>query len=333
MNPNYALDKCAIVGEIVGMKTELVPTPPSLTLVEIMQHFATEEKARQYLEAIRWPNGPVCPHCHNSNQARIWRIAANPAKKIRPGLLHCAECNKQFTVTVGTIFEDSHIPLNKWLIAWYLLNSSKKGISSLQIQRTLGLGSYRSALFMMHRIRHALQDPALSGVKLGGTVEIDETYIGGKAKGMGRGYLGNKTAVVSLVQRDGKARTVVMTRVTGESLNAFLKAHVKASATIYTDQLPAYRPGTKGFKRHEHVNHHVKEYVRGDVHTNTVEGFFSILKRGIVGTFHNVSEKHLPLYLAEFDHRHNTRKMTDGERSIVGLRKMEGKRLMYKSGS
>jgi len=312
------------------MKAKNLPTPKGLTLIEIIARFSTEEKARDYLETVRWPKGPICPHCRNADQSRIWRIAANPAKKVRPGLCSCGGCKKQFTVTVGTIFEDSHIPLNKWLIAWYLLCSSKKGISSLQIQRTLGLGSYRSALFMMHRIRHALKDPIFDD-KLTGTVECDETYIGGKTKGKGRHYTGNKMPVVALVQRNGKARSQVMACVTGHNLKKVLTANIDSSATIYTDQFRPYPKAAKGFKSHKRVNHSAGEYARGDVHTNSVEGYFSLLKRGVVGTFHHVSHKHLPLYLAEFDHRHNTRKMTDGERTVVGLEKMEGKRLVYSS--
>jgi len=302
--------------------------PENLALIDVVQRFDTDEKARAYLEAIRWPSGIICPHCKQSGDGKMWRLAANPKKNIRPGLYRCGACLKQFTVTVGTIFEDSHIPLRKWLIAWYLLCSSKKGISSLQIQRTLGLGSYRTALFMMHRIRHALSH-SLFDEKLDGVVEIDETYIGGKAPGKGRGFLGNKIPVVSLVQRDGKARSTVMACVTGSNLKRTLEENVERSATIMSDQLPAYRPAAAGFKKHKHVNHHEKEYVRGDAHTNTVEGYFSLLKRGVVGTFHSVSKQHLPLYLAEFDHRYNCRKMTDGERTVAGLKMIEGKRLVY----
>src|SRR6266550_925979 len=202
-------------------KRSMLPTPVDLTLDEIQSHFGTDEKARRYLEEIRWPNGVVCPHCKNADHKRIWEIKENPEKKIRAGLYHCAECGKQFTVTVGTIFEDSHIPLRKWLVAWYLLCSSKKGISSLQIQRMLGLGSYRTALFMMHRIRHALAHPAFTGM-LKGVVEVDETYVGGKAPGMGkkgRCVSGNKTCVVSLVERGGKSRSFVLDRVTSANLH------------------------------------------------------------------------------------------------------------------
>lgn len=170
----------------MGKRDDLLPTPKGLTLIQIMDRFPTDEKARAYLEAVRWPDGPFCPHCGNADPKAIWALKANPGKKVRAGLRECGACGKQFTVTVGTIFEDSKIPLRKWLIAWYLLCSCKKGISALQIQRQLELGSYRTAWFMMHRIRYALRQPEFSD-KLGGTVEVDETYVGGKAKGFGGG--------------------------------------------------------------------------------------------------------------------------------------------------
>jgi transposase-like protein len=311
------------------MKTNLLPTPNELTLDEINQHFNTDGKAREYLEAIRWPDGVVCLHCQNADAKRIWKIEANAQKKVRAGLYQCGACDKQFTATVGTIFEDSHIPLRKWLIAWYLISSSKKGISSLQIQRNLGLGSYRTALFMTHRIRHALKDPSVHE-KLSGIVECDETYVGGKIRGQGRHFMGNKTPVVSLVERGGRVRSQVMRCVTSKNLKAVLKTNIAPTATIMTDDFRAYRKAAKDFAKHEAVNHSAREYVRGLAHTNGVEGFFSLLKRGVVGTFHHVSEQHLPLYLAEFDHRHNTRFLTDGERTIIGLKKANGKRLLYK---
>jgi transposase-like protein len=326
---NYALDKCDLEVKL-GIMKPVLPTPESLTLTEIFKHFSTDDKARDYLESIRWPFGPVCPHCENKNDAPIWKIEANEKKKIRPGLYHCGKCSKQFTVTVGTIFEDSHIPLQKWLVAWYLLCSSKKGISSLQIQRQLGLGSYRTALFMMHRIRYALKDPVFDD-KLGGIVEVDETYIGGKVRGKGPRYVKNKSAVVSLVERGGKARSQMVSHpVNAKTIKAVLEANVKQSATIMTDESKPYPPATRGFAAHHAVNHHQGEYARGDVTTNSVEGFFSILKRGIIGTFHQVSAKHLPLYLAEFDHRYNHRDVSDGERTMEGLAKVEGKRLTYR---
>jgi transposase-like protein len=199
----------------VKKKNHLPPTPDDLTLSEIMDRFSTDEKAREYLESIRWPNGVTCPHCQNAKAERIWKIQANEGKEIRAGLYQCAECNKQFTCTVGTIFEDSHIPLRKWLIAWYLMVSSKKAISALQVQRSLGFGSYRTAWLMMHKIRHALADPVFDK-PMTGIVEVDETYVGGKPRHGQKptpeqdGYRkdSKKTPVAALVQRDGEVRTV-----------------------------------------------------------------------------------------------------------------------------
>ena len=318
----------------------MLPTPEDLTFDQIQSHFGTDEAARAYLEEVRWPDGVICPHCKNAKQNLIWEIKANPEKKIRAGLYQCAKCGKQFTVTVGTIFEDSHIPLRKWLVAWYLLCSSKKGISSLQIQRMLWgekngkpLGSYRTALFMMHRIRYALAQPAFTGM-LKGVVEMDETYVGGKSRGQGTGRgVGGKTCVVSLVERGGNARSLVVDRVTSENLHGAIMEHVQDGSIVCTDDFNAYRNMPKIFT-HKPVKHSAREYVRKEkdfkVHTNTVESKFSLLKRGIVGMFHQVSKKHLPLYLAEFDHRFNHRKSTDGERTVSALKMAEGKRLTLK---
>jgi transposase-like protein len=311
------------------MKPITEHSPEDLTIDEVWQRFSTDDAAREYLEGIRWPDGPVCPHCGNAaDKAKIWKVEADPEKEIRPGLYECGNCDKQFTVTVGTIFEDSHVPLRKWMVAWWLINTSKKGISALQIQRMLGLGSYRTALFMMHRIRHALQDPAFTG-KLSGTVEIDETYVGGKQRGVGSGSKEGKTPVVSLVERGGDKRSQIMERVTGKNLRQAIKDNVEICSRVMTDDSFAYR-GLVPKYDHAAVKHSRGEYVRGDVHTNTVEGSFSLLKRGIVGTFHSVSRKHLPLYLAEFDHRWNHRKVSDGQRTVAGLRKVSGRRLTYK---
>ena len=232
-----------------------------LTLIKIIDQFPTNETAREHLESIRWKDGIVCPHCKCSDQTRFSTIAANTEKKVRAGLRWCASCEKQFTVTIGTIFEDSHIPLRKWLIAWYLICSSKKGISSLQLQRNLELGSYHTALFMTHRIRFALKDPSFSD-KLTGTIEADETYVGGKTRGQGRHFMGNKTPVVSLVERSGRKRSFVMKRVTGKNLKQVLRQHVDPSATVMTDDFRGYRRAAAGFKSHQTVNHSAGEYVR-----------------------------------------------------------------------
>lgn len=195
------------------MKTNLSQspeeTPKDLTLDQIMQRFNTDESARAYWESIHWPNGAVCPHCRNNDQKAICKIQPNEKTKVRAGLHQCLKCRKQFTSTIGTIFEDSHIPLRKWIVAFYLNSSSKKGISSLQLQRILDLGSYRTALFMQHRIRHSLQETVFKS-KLQGTVEVDETYVGGKQQGVGRGRKDNKVPVVALLERGGRVRSQVM---------------------------------------------------------------------------------------------------------------------------
>jgi transposase-like protein len=314
------------------MKNELMPEPDEITLDKISQYFNTDETAREYLESLLWPNGAVCPHCKNAEAKSIWKIKANKEKKIREGLYRCAKCDKEFTCTVGTIFEDSHIPLRKWIVAFYLNSASKKGISSLQLQRTLGLGSYRTALFMQHRIRHALRETSFNE-KLSGTVEVDETYVGGKQQGVGRGSKKGKVPVVALLERGGRVRSQVMRHVTGNNLKQVVKDNVTICADVNTDDNYAYRGLEPKFNHHV-VKHSAKEYVRREgerlVTTNGVEGFFSLLKRGVMGTFHHISEQHLPLYLAEFDHRHNFRDVTDGERTIEALKMSEGKRLMYR---
>ena len=274
------------------MKNELLPTPKDLTLSQVMERFSTDETAREYLEAIRWPNGPVCPHCKNSAAKKIWKIRTNITKKIRAGLYRCAECDKEFTVTVGTIFEDSHIPLKKWLVAWYLTCSSKKGISALQIQRSLGLGSYRTAWMMMHKIRHSMKDPSFNE-PLDGVLEADETYVGGKPHPFGDNRLeklgfrtgSTKTPVVALVQRGGKIRTKVVPRVNQKNLKLFIGLNADPNSTVNTDQAKVYRPILRGFKRHDVVNHSQLEYARhnfdGTVsHVNNAESFFSLFSLG-----------------------------------------------------
>jgi transposase-like protein len=324
------------------MKNELLPTPKEMTLSQVMQHFNTDEKAREYLEAIRWPNGTTCPHCKNNDQNKIWKIKANKEKKIREGLYRCASCNKEFTCTVGTIFEDSHIPLHKWLAAFYLATTCKKGISALWIQQNLGLGSYRTAWMMMHKIRHAIKDPAFSEPLIG-TLECDETYVNalprqrsGETRPV-KGYRhgSEKAAVVALVKRQGEIRTKVVPTVSHKNLRLFIGLNADLDSVVNTDQATLYRPILKGFKRHDRVNHHLKEYARhnpdGTVsHTNTCESFFSLLKRGIYGAFHHVSKEHLPRYCDEFSFRWNNRHLNSGERLVEGLKKVEGKRLMYK---
>lgn len=281
--------------------------------------------AAEYLESIRWPNGPVCPHCGDTERSK--RINVKGSKR---RLWKCYACRKQFTVMVGTIFESSHVPLNKWLAAFYLLCASKKGMSAHQLHRMLGV-TYKTAWFIFHRVREAMKDPAFTS-RLSGTVEADETYIGGKksGRGTGRGTKG-KTPVMTLVERDGRARSFRMANVTADELGPVIRRHVDPSARLMTDEWLAYRKVGKEFSSHETVAHSMKEYARGDVTTNTVEGYFGNLKRGINGVYHHVSRAHLDRYLAEFDFRYNARHVNDSRRTVTALAGAEGKRLKYRN--
>lgn len=286
--------------------------------------FSDPQAAARYLEGIRWPEGPVCTHCGTATGEREHYWLAKQRK------WKCYGCRKQFTVTVGTIFESSHIPLNKWLLAFYLLCSSKKGMSAHQLHRSIGV-TYKTAWFMFHRIREAMRDPAFTSM-LSGTVEADETYIGGKRKGM-TGRPGpkdkNKAAVMTLVERGGRARSAHVARVTADELKPAIREHVERDAQIITDEWRSYRGLDREFAGHQFVSHSEGEYVRGAVHTNTVESYFAILKRGVNGVYHRVSPAHLHRYLNEFDFRYNARHITDGARTALALAGAEGKRLKY----
>lgn len=290
-----------------------------------------EAKAREMLERLRWPNGVACPRCGSMD---VSKIVAREGSKTREGVYRCKDCRKmkksnQFTVTVGTIFEDSHIKLSLWLMAISLMCASKKGISAHQMHRMLGI-TYKTAWFMCHRIRYAMQAPK-TGKRLKGTIEADETFIGGKARRFGRlTGMENKTPVVSLVQRNGKVRSFVVPTISAGNLKDVLLENVHPSSHLMTDQLDAYKAVGKEFASHKTVNHGVGEYVRGNVTTNTVEGFFGLLKRGVNGSFHHISREHLHRYLSEFDFRYNRRRMNDQERTIQAIRGFEGKRLTYR---
>lgn len=280
--------------------------------------------ARQHLEALHWPNGPVCPHCGNCDAERITKLAG---KSTRPGVHKCKECEKPFTVTVGTIFEDSKISLNKWLLAFRLLNG-KKGFSAHELHRALGI-TYKSAWFMAHRIREAMKPSG--SLPLGGgedaVVEADETYVGGKAAA--------KKAVVALVKRDGEARSFHVANVNAKTLRPLIITNVARSAHLMTDESPVYTAVGREFNGHSVVNHSASEYVTtgGFKHSNTAENFFSIFKRGVIGTYHHMSEAHLARYCAEFDFRYNNRKITDAERTAEAVKGARGKRLMYRQPS
>lgn len=294
--------------------------------------FLDEELAREHLEALRWANGRVCPHCGVLDESSL-----TASKNHKPGLYYCNACGRTFTVTVGTLFERSHVPLNKWLMAFHLMAASKKGMSAKQIERMLGV-TYKTAWFMCHRIREAMTSaPAkmLGGAGGSGVVEADETYWGKtteKRKTGVRGIL-PMMKIVSLVERDGEKRSFHVANVTASTLAPVLKAQIAPTARLMTDEATVYTTLGKAFASHEKVTHGAGEYVRGDVTTNTVESSFAILKRGLNGTFHSVSEKHLQRYCHEFDFRWNTRMSlgyNDTDRATIALKGIEGKRLTYR---
>lgn len=309
---------------------------------------------------MRWPEGPICPHCGVIGGAgRIVRKektkeqviemlrAGKRIRKAQKGLWKCKGCKQQFTVTVGTIFEDSHIPLHKWLLAIHLLTSSKKGMSAHQLMRNLDIKQYKSAWFMAHRIRYALTGELPE--PMSGVVEADETWIGGKPRKHtsqatkpgerpkdAYNYRDKRAAVVSIVQRGGNVYSRHIERVTAENLTDVIRSVCSADAHLITDT-GVLRNRNTGLKQHSLVNHTADEYVRYEegfcVTTNTIEGYFSLLKRGINGVYHHVGRKHLHRYLSEFDFRYNNRKVTDGERALQALKGFEGKRLTYHRAS
>ncbi|MEQ1930180.1 MAG: IS1595 family transposase [Parvularculaceae bacterium] len=299
--------------------------------------YSNEEKARKHLEAVRWPDGVVCPHCGSTDGAR--EVGGD---SMGPGWFYCEDCKDKFTVRTGSVFERSHVPLHKWLLAFRLMASSKKGISAHQLHRTLDV-TYKTAWFMAHRIRESMAPAKGAREPMGGkgkAVEADETVIGGKERNKHRikrnpkniGMHGKQIAF-ALVERGGSVRSYHVANVTGETLRPIIVTQIDRASTLMTDEASQYRPVGKEFARHGKVNHGIEEYVRGDAHTNTVEGYFSILKRGVIGTYHHVSEAHLKRYLAEFDFRYNTRirlGIEDAERTTLAIKGAEGKRLMYR---
>lgn len=296
---------------------------------QLQRVFADADVAREYLEARRWKGEPYCPHCGNVGAYKL-EAKADSKTPVRPGVYKCDACRKQFTVTVGTVFEGSKIPLNKWLHAMHLMCASKKGVSAKQLERMLGV-TYKTAWFLCHRIRKAMERPEGPAPKFTGIVEADETYVGGKTRGKGSGnFKGDKMVVFTLIDRDGEARSFHLPSNKAKLIRPLIHANVEGSARIMTDQSHIYHGLKKHFAEHSHVDHSRKEYVRGIVHTNFAESFFSLLKRGILGTFHHVSEQHMDRYLAEFDFRWSTRESSDLERLFAAIKGSEGKRLMYK---
>lgn len=290
--------------------------------------FTDEQAARTHLEAIRWPNGPVCPHCGGTE-----RNSRLEGKAHRPGVIFCGDCRTQFTVTVGTVFERSKIPLHKWVAATHLMCASKKGISAKQLERMLKV-TYKTAWFMAHRIRKAMEKQHTEPMGgFGKAVEADETYWGNLKGAKTRAGGHHKMKIVSLVERQGHVRSFKVEKVNVNTLKPLLKRHIAPESSLMTDEAGVYiRPGLH-FRTHETVNHLAGEYGRGNVHTNTVEGFFSLLKRGLVGTFHQVGEQHLQRYISEFDFRYNTREklgIDDEQRTTMALKGISGKRLTYR---
>lgn len=307
------------------------------------------DKAREHLEGIHWPHGPVCPHCGNAHADRITKLEG---KSTRPGVYKCNECRQPFTVTVGTVFERSKIGLHKWVLASHLMAASKKGMSAHQLHRMLGV-TYKTAWFMAHRIREAMKEDVKSSGPIGGegkTVEADETYIGkretprvsAQRKGRpftkkGKGGGAQKRIVVGLVERGGKARMFHLNDATKATVRDVLVRNADRASILYTDESRLYTVTGTEYAKHDTVKHSAKEYARreGDevIHTNTIENVFSVFKRGMIGVYQHCGEAHLHRYLAEFDFRYNRRtalKVSDAERAEDLLRMARDKRLTYR---
>jgi transposase-like protein len=278
------------------MKRKSKPVKSDVNLVNLIERFGTSEKCREYLTELKWPNGVECPRCKSKSVSTI-------AERDQ---YDCNKCRYQFSVTSGTIFHDSHLPIWKWFLAIYLMIESKKGISANQISRTIKV-SYKTAWYLCHRIRAAMRE--VSADLLRGIVEVDETYVGGQFHGRNRGYKGNKAVVIGAVERDGEIRLRVIKSPSRYWLHKFIHETTDPKAeAIYTDEARGYEGIEDSDTRHETVKHSDYEWVRGDVHTNTVESVWSLLKRSVVGTYHRISIKHLDAYLDELEHRFNNRK-------------------------
>ena len=293
-------------------------------------HFHDEDEAFAYVEARVWPSGANCPHCGGFE-----RISKMQGKSTRKGLYKCYQCRRPFTVRMGTIFESSHVPLHIWLQAMYLIAGSKKGISSNQLHRTLGV-TLKTAWFMSHRIREAMRTGGLGPLGgEGGVVEIDETFIGQRKGVPVRQAYHHKIPVLALVDRQtGQSRAFVVDKVSQENVMPIVQANIHRETYVVTDEASVYRSGMTDFLEHAVVNHKLGEYVRGPIHTNTIEGYFSIFKRGMRGVYQWCAEKHLHRYLAEFDFRYSNREAlgcNDAARADRLLTGIIGKRLTYQT--
>lgn len=299
-----------------------------ITLSKLALEYADNDKARKLFELMRWPKGIECPHCKGNGYYTL-NPRKNSKSPSRKGLYKCKTCWRQFTVTVGTILEDSKIPLGKWLMAIFIIGSSKKAVSSHQLHRMLGV-TYKTAWFMSHRIRHAMKP---SKRKLSGVVEVDETFFGKKSDV--KRSKSSKSCVAALVERGGEVRTQVVASVTSKNMGKCVRELVDTSAIINTDNHASYN-GLKDFRAHDVVSHSTEGFNKTTpegrrASVNNCESFFSLMKRGMIGAFHHVSKEHLPRYCDEFAFRWNTRKLTDGERFSVAVAAIEGKRLKYKN--
>lgn len=319
------------------MSTKRPELAQSEEVEQLPKACADEAAAVAFLEAKRWGAYPFCAHCACTDVYQMTDRATGQRNK--RFLWRCRDCSKQYTVRTGTVFEESLIPLHKWCRAFWEAASCKNGVSALEMSRKLQV-TYKTALFVMHRVRWAMTDDPTEPPKMTGTVESDETYVGGKPRYKGwkhgadkqpRAKYTEKTPVVAVVQRGGEVRTRVVANVTSDNLRQILRENVDESARLITDDSYRYIRGGKDFPGgHETVNHSKGEYVRGDVHTNTVEGFFSRVKRQINGTYHAVSKKHLHRYMDQAAFLYNTRGLNDGQRAIRLIEKAQGKRLMYR---
>jgi transposase-like protein len=320
-----------------GKQDNHVAADKSDIVREIPMACADETAAVELFEQIRFGDDPFCPR-EGCGSLNVYQMKDREGNRNERYLWRCRDCGRQFTVRIGTVMEDSPIPLRHWAYAFWAACSSKKGVSALQIKRQTGL-TYKSALFLMHRIRWAMADSNTE--PLSGTVEVDETYVGGKPRKRAKGqkqrrpgrttdFADRKTQVVALVSRDGPMRAQVRTDVRAGNLKSVVFDNVDPSAHLMTDEYVGYKGLGDSYASHETVTHSQHEYARGDVTTNTVEAFFAILKRGVYGTFHNVSRKHLHRYVSEFEFRWNNRGVDDGERTRRAILGAEGKRLTYK---
>lgn len=298
-----------------------------MDLLTFIADFDTDEKCRSFLEEVRWPNGPTCPHCGSQNH---W--SHSQPSTARKGLYTCKDCNKQYTVTVGTIFESSHLPLPKWFLAIYLISYSKKGISTNQLSKMIKT-TYKTAWHLTHRIRHCMEEREITSL-LQGTVEVDETYVGGKPRYKNQSKRGRgtgKSPVLALVQRDGKAHAQPIDRVDAKTLQSAIMERVCPTSVIMTDEWASYRGLSTTYAGHHVVNHGKGQYVDGEAFTNTAESFFSLLKRGVYGVFHHVSKRHLHRYCNEFSFRWNLRRSPEDLSIALILQRAEGRRLYYRT--